>query len=791
MGDAVPLMAACFLLFYLPQAQAQQPAPSSAAQSPPAVQAIPGSEVALRADDLQRVLRRVESQLAARPTVQDINNEINRRGRRLHVSALETDEMLSGTPRLIGLREQDRYWFAEADSATRFQEQLAGRAAALERLARSLDRLQAAWGATRAQVQTESELEPLAERIEGALAAIAATKSHVQSELDQLVASQTRVAEQQSLASEMVDGIEAAIAKYRRQLFERLSPPIWEAPWRQESAHRRGVLGFWRLASGHVEEFFRRASLGLAGLGVLFVVILAAAVTVRRKATAWIEQARIPEVSARILKRPYSLALMLTLAPALPVLFQSPVAFNALVFFLLLLATIRQIPLVIGPGFQPFLYLVLGLLLMVTVRPGVLPPFLERTLYGVSCLAAIGVTVWLIRRARVSGPNPQTQGGRRLLLIARLGVALFGLCLLLNLIGYFALAWTLQDAGLSVTTFGIVLYIAFRAAVIFISVLLQSDSARSVATIRLHEKEILRWVKPILAVVAWVFWLGITLDILTLRIQALNMVSQALNSSFDVGKASVSPRGILTFVLVLVAGFVLAKVVRFFLLEDVLSRVNMERGLPDAISTTVYYLLVVGVFVLALASAGIELSQFNILTGAFGLGIGFGLQTVVNNFVSGLILKYERRINVRDIVDVSIPGAGVQGTVQKVGIRASIIATSDGAEAIVPNSVLVTNQVLNWTLSSPMRRAVLPVGVVYGTDPKRVIALLVEVASSHPDVMHEPAPSASFLGFGDKALNFELSFWTPTVKVFGRVKSEVAIGVYESLEKAGIEIRPK
>jgi potassium-dependent mechanosensitive channel len=136
----------------------------------------------------------------------------------------------------------------------------------------------------------------------------------------------------------------------------------------------------------------------------------------------------------------------------------------------------------------------------------------------------------------------------------------------------------------------------------------------------------------------------------------------------------------------------------------------------------------------------VDFSRFNVLTGAFGLGIGFGLQTVINNFVAGVILKYERRINVGDSVELA---GGVAGKVQKVGIRASVIATGDGAEVIVPNSALVSNQVTNWTLSSRTRRSALQIGVAYGTPPQRVIELLVAAATSHPDALGKPAQGFS------------------------------------------------
>ena len=783
-GLGVAVMAACVLLIGAVQAYPQQQAPPNPVPAPAGPLPIPASAVAERAQDLKRALRRVESRLAASPTVEGIDHELNRRGRDLHRSALETDELISRTPRLADLRELERYWSNEVGSTAGFQEQLTGRAAGLEKEARALDGLKAVWEATRTQVKTHNELEPLAERIDIAIVAIQATKSHAQGELDELVSFETRAAEQQSLASEMLDETEAALAKFRRQMFERSSLAFWKVPWRQESESLRDVGSAWAQKVAHSREFLKSHSLGLAGSVLLFLLILIIGLAWRRKASGWIEQQRISQASARTLHRPVSLALVLTLTPALPAVLRSPILVNVSVFILLLVATIRLAPFFLGPGLQPFLYTLLAFFLLVPLNFANTNPFVERAMYGVSCLAGIAIVPWLIHRARVNGLAFQEGGGRRLLLAVRVGLVLLGLCFLLNFIGYSALALTLQNVLLLAASLGIVLYTAVRAALVFVTTFLEEDRARSLATIRLREKTILRWATPLLVVVAWIFWLGMTLDLLTLRVQAVSWASQVMNSSIDLGKTSFSPRDVVTFLLVLLAGFALSRVVRFFLLEDVLARFDMERGLPEVISTTIYYLLVVGVFALALASAGVDFSRFNVLTGAFGLGIGFGLQTVVNNFVSGVILKYERRINVGDSVELA---GGVAGKVQKVGIRASIIITADGAEVIVPNSALVTNQVTNWTLSSRTRRSGLQVGVAYSTPPQQVIELLVAAATSHPDVLAKPAPTALFQGFGDSALNFQLYFWT-AVDVAGRVKSEVAIAISEALEQAAIEI---
>ena len=206
--------------------------------------------------------------------------------------------------------------------------------------------------------------------------------------------------------------------------------------------------------------------------------------------------------------------------------------------------------------------------------------------------------------------------------------------------------------------------------------------------------------------------------------------------------------------------------------------------MPYAISTIAYYLLLLLVALAALSASGVELNKFTVLTGALGVGLGFGLQNIVNNFVSGLILLFERPIHVGDTVDVG----GLVGMVRRIGARSSTILTFQGAEVIVPNSNLISNQVINWTLSSQWRRVDVPVGVAYGTDPERVINLLVGVAESHPGVLLARPPMAFFLGFGESALKFELRFWSDRQDTWFQLQSDVTVAVAKALREAGIEI---
>ena len=242
--------------------------------------------------------------------------------------------------------------------------------------------------------------------------------------------------------------------------------------------------------------------------------------------------------------------------------------------------------------------------------------------------------------------------------------------------------------------------------------------------------------------------------------------------------------GALSVALILLVGYTLANAFTFLLNNVVLPKLSLERGVPYAISTIAYYIFILLVAGAALSATGVELNKFTVLTGALGVGLGFGLQNIVNNFVSGLILLFERPIHVGDTVEVG----GLVGMVRRIGARSSTILTTQGAEVIMPNSNLISNLVINWTLSSQWRRVDVPVGIAYGTDPTRVIKLLVGVAESHPGVLLARPPMAFFLGFGESAMKFELRFWCGEQDAWFQLQSDVTVAVATALREAGIEI---
>ena len=259
------------------------------------------------------------------------------------------------------------------------------------------------------------------------------------------------------------------------------------------------------------------------------------------------------------------------------------------------------------------------------------------------------------------------------------------------------------------------------------------------------------------------------------------MAQAFLNTRLERGSISTSVGDIVAFFLTVLAAYLLSAFIRFVLEEDVYSRTRIATGQSYAVSSLLNYSILAIGFVVALGVLGLDLNKVTVLLGAFGVGIGFGLQSVVNNFVSGLILLFERPIHVGDTVQVG----NFQGRVRRIGIRASIVRTAQGAEIIVPNAQLITQDVTNWTLSDRLRRIDLPVAVIAGAAPKKVIELIEAVARAHPQVLHDPAPRCLFMSYGDSSINFELRAWTDFANS-GQVHSDLTVAIYEAVNAAGM-----
>ncbi|MCK5189654.1 MAG: mechanosensitive ion channel, partial [Methylococcales bacterium] len=218
--------------------------------------------------------------------------------------------------------------------------------------------------------------------------------------------------------------------------------------------------------------------------------------------------------------------------------------------------------------------------------------------------------------------------------------------------------------------------------------------------------------------------------------------------------------------------------------NEIFSRMHTPPGVPFAITTFSRYIILVIGFLAAVSVLGFPLDKITIVLGALGVGIGFGLQNITNNFVSGIILLFERPIRVGDKIQFD----DLIGRVSSIGIRASKITSFDGSDVIVPNADFISSRVINWTFSDEKRRVIVPFGVSYETDPEQVLELLLKVAKDHPEIIESPEPEALFQNFGDSSLDFELRAWTESSRGWVTVKSDLAVIIHKALKEANIEI---
>ncbi|MEZ4383373.1 MAG: mechanosensitive ion channel [Nannocystaceae bacterium] len=231
-------------------------------------------------------------------------------------------------------------------------------------------------------------------------------------------------------------------------------------------------------------------------------------------------------------------------------------------------------------------------------------------------------------------------------------------------------------------------------------------------------------------------------------------------------------------------GFVVSWALRTLLDIHVFERRRVEAGVRASIAAILHYsLIVLGVFT-GLGVLGVSLESFALIFGALGVGIGFGLQNIVNNFVSGLILLFERPVRVGDTVVI----AGEWGVIRKIGLRSTVVLSYDNSELIVPNSDLVSEKVTNWTLSDKSARVIVPVGVAYGSDVPLVLKILEGVGRGHPRALSAPPAMVLFMGFGDSSLDFELRLWIADADLRLIVRSELLAAIDAAFAENDIEI---
>lgn len=435
-------------------------------------------------------------------------------------------------------------------------------------------------------------------------------------------------------------------------------------------------------------------------------------------------------------------------------------------------------------GWWPYLAIALYLLLRLAALPLAATGLYRWSLLGLALLGVVSTLAlsWQLRRR-----TRETGAGRLERVVLGAGwavVALLAVSIVANAVGNVSLAEMLLTAVVESGYMALLVHAAYTVFSALLGEVFASGFAAPLGRAQVGGTSLQGLLLRLLAIAAVLGWLVYAMQEFRVFRPVFEALRDVLTYQASYGELAISLGDVAVFVIAVFLAFWIASLVKVLLHEEVLPRMALADGVDHSIAALTYYgVLIIGLLG-ALSAAGFKLSQLSLLLGALGVGIGLGLQDVVKNFVSGLILMFERPLKPGDVVDI----AGTTGRVHEIGMRATTLRTFDGADVVVPNGALLTDKFTNWTLRDRGKRMDVDVGIAYGTDAALAIRVLEQATRETPKVAAEPAPAVLFLGLGDSALNFSVRAWTDEFDDSAVVRSDLVTRLYAALGAAGIEI---
>src|SRR5271157_5269318 len=665
--------------------------------------------------------------------------------------------------------------------------ELTQHAASLEEQLVRLDQLNKTWQATLQSAKQPATPPPVLQSAESVVGSIERTQQAAESGRNHVLTLQSHLSEQEARVRTALSSIEQAETQALKNIFVRDSRPIWSL--------ETNLGTEWEKHSG--ESFSSQLETSAAFskrlpftflIHALFIVLMATALHwMRRRIRKLAEEKPDLQRALPILDRPVSTAFALSMLLVPLIYEQAPRLIHAIMGALTIIPTALVLRRLLARNSYPILNAIVILYFVGQLRIlAASLPVLARFIFLGQVLGASVFLVWVLGSWHLPAEAAETHGRiwRTIRAIAKIGLIFLPAAFLANIFGYVNFGNLLGIIFLISVYIAAMIYTAIRIIEGLIIIALQVRPLGSLRVISLHRPMIQGRTCRVLEFLAFLFWLNVLLSFFGLRDSLIASIGAALNANLAIGSFSITLGGILAFLSAVWASFLVSKFLRFLLEEDVYHHLHLARGIPYAISTMLHYVILLVGFFVALGALGIDLTKVTILAGAFTVGIGFGLQNVINNFVSGLILLFERPIKVGDVIEVG----GIVGEVSRIGIRASVIRAADGSEVIVPNGSLISSQVTNWTFSDRSRAVEFSVNVAGGADPQRVVELLKSTAAAHPGVAKQPLPQVYVTNFSAGAVTYQLRAWTDRHEDWAQLRSDLSVAVNEALAREKIAI---
>ena len=590
-----------------------------------------------------------------------------------------------------------------------------------------------------------------------------------------LVTFQQKVVELQRQSQQQLEDIDKLMAEMRKDLFRKSRPAMF-TPTFILQFDRTLWEDFW-LGIASFEMPDRRFFQSSGWIFFLQLILVGGFIYFLR---TWKDRNLEAFKLGFIINRYCSAAMFLGILLPLPLFDSVPKLFKLFYAGILTVTASRVVGGVIDlPWRRRLLYIIVALYLTIQFFTFIaLPAPALRLFIAVVGFAGALLCSW---RARVNEAE-----GRSLTFIVgvKLGGASLALVFLSQVAGYVAFSNHLLDVTIKTVFLGVIAWMIDMILRGVIDFLFDNGMVRRYELINRHHRLFIRRATMIVdsAVVfvafaamisVWGFFDSTLLSVE--RILAFGVSLQGYRVSL----------GMLIWAVILVySSLAVSWLIQNILIEEVYPRRKVEKGVGISINRLIHYAFVIVGFVFGLSAIGIDLQSLTVVVGALGIGIGFGLQNIVNNFASGLILLFERSIKVGDIVQIR----GDWGTIKNLGLRATVVETFDRSEMIVPNSDLVSSTVTNWTLSDRQTRLIIKIGVAYGSDVQKVTRILLGIAQENPFVMKFPEPAVYFMSFGSSSLDFELRAWVADIDIRLKTMNQINYEIERLFRENGIEV---
>lgn len=768
-------------------------APSTNAPGPPASTNNPAviapADIASQAEATMATVEDLDTSLDVDETGHTVEGELPTLTSLVQGKLDDTTNDLSAHPTLPRLHRLASEWDEFRTELSGWKRSLAKRAQELGQQLSRLNQLRNTWDATLHSGDISKLPPEVVQRVQTTLDAVQNTLQKFEQRQRLILTLQDRVIEQDRLVSQALASLERAREEAISQLFVREGQPLWSSKiWSRTPQNAAAESRRFSRQLRELADYVEREKSRFLLHALLLVILTAALWWAKRGMQKRLTEEPALHHAAAVFSVPFETALVLALLVSSWIYTKAPRLLFAIIGAGALVPTALILRRLISQRLFPLVTALVCFYFVDELRVVLAShQLLTRLLFLVEMLAAglFSLRAITIVHSFATGTGKAGRGLKVVVFAIRVAVGLFLLAFAANVLGYNRLSRLLGHTLLTSAYLALVLYGAIR---IVDGVVLSALNVPPLARLGLVKRNHAFLYERTWRLLLWIgvaLWIIFLLDSLAVRAPLFQDLKAVSASSIGFGSHKFIVGDILLFGVAIWIAHITSRVSRFVLEEEVFPRVHLAPGLHYSISKTLHYAILILGFFAGVGLLGFDLSKLTILAGAFSVGLGFGLQNIINNFVSGLILLFERPIKVGDVIQIDT----TEGVVEQIGIRASVVRTTNGSEIIMPNAKLISDPVTNWTFSRRQRLIVIPLSVAPGTDSQKVIDALKTAAETHHAVLKDPPPQALFIDFAGGVLRFELRVRTNKFEDWSVIRSELATAINAALIAQNITIK--